>query len=170
MLYRFSFRRITVDPTSFPAGFTPSLIPLYSKPVLVGMPSLIFLRDTRDDPVNSTKGTYTTVDIGVASSAFGSQADFGRVLAQNASYYKFFRGWVIARSIRIGTESPYGGLDFIPLPERYFVGGSNSHRGFSINQAGPRDPGSGAPVGGNAMVVSNLELRFPPVALPWVER
>ena len=64
LLYRFSFRRITVDPTSFPAGFTPSLIPLYSQPVLVGMPSLIFLRDTRDDPVNSTKGTYTTVDIG----------------------------------------------------------------------------------------------------------
>jgi outer membrane protein assembly factor BamA len=146
LLYRFSFRRITVDPTSFPAGFTPSLIPLYSQPVLVGMPSLIFLRDTRDDPVNSTKGTYTTVDLGLASSAFASQADFGRVLAQNASYYKFFGGWVFARSIRIGTESPYGGLDLIPLPERYFVGGSNSHRGFSINQAGPRDPGSGFPV------------------------
>jgi outer membrane protein insertion porin family len=168
LLYRFSFRRITVDPTSFPAGFTPSLLDLYSQPVLVGMPSLIFLRDTRDDPVNSTKGTYTTVDLGLASSAFASQADFGRVLAQNASYYKFFRGWVIARSIRIGTESPYGSLNFIPLPERYFVGGSNSHRGFAINQAGPRDPGSGFPVGGNAMVVSNLELRFPPAPLPWV--
>jgi outer membrane protein insertion porin family len=168
LLYRFSFRRVTVDPTSFPAGFTPSQIPLYSEPVLVGMPSLIFLRDTRDDPVNSTKGTYTTVDLGLASSAFASQADFGRVLAQNASYHKFFRGWVFARSIRIGTESPYGRLNFIPLPERYFVGGSNSHRGFSINQAGPRDPGSGAPLGGNAMIVSNLELRFPPAPLPWV--
>jgi len=168
LLYRFSFRRIVVDPTSFPAGFTPSVIPLYSQPVLVGMPSLIFLRDTRDDPVNSTKGTYTTVDLGLASSVFASQADFGRVLAQNASYYKFFRGFVFARSIRIGTESPYGSLNFIPLPERYFVGGSNSHRGFSINQAGPRDPGSGAPLGGNAMVVSNLELRFPPAPLPWV--
>ncbi|MGC2211057.1 MAG: POTRA domain-containing protein [Candidatus Korobacteraceae bacterium] len=170
LLYRFSFRRITVDPSSFPAGFTPSLIPLYSKPVLVGMPSLIFLRDTRDDPVNSTKGTYTTVDLGLASSAFASQANFGRVLAQNASYHKFFRGWVFARSIRIGTESPYGNgtVDFIPLPERYFVGGSNSHRGFAINQAGPRDPGSGFPVGGNAMVVSNLEFRSPPAPLPWV--
>jgi outer membrane protein assembly complex protein YaeT len=168
LLYRFSFRRVTVDPTSFPAGFTPSLIPLYSEPVLVGMPSLIFLRDTRDDPVNSTKGTYTTVELGVASSVFASQADFGRVLAQNASYHKFFHGMVFARSIKIGTESPYGSLNFIPLPERYFVGGSNSHRGFAMNQAGPRDPGSGAPLGGNAMIVSNLELRFPPAPVPWV--
>jgi outer membrane protein assembly factor BamA len=170
LLYRFSYRRIVVDPTSFPAGFTPSLIPLYSQPTLVGMPSLIYLRDTRDDPVNSTKGTYNTFDVGIASSAIFSQANFGRVLAQNATYHKFFRGWVFARSLRIGIESPYGGgsLNFIPLPERYFVGGSNSHRGFAINQAGTRDPDSGAPLGGNAMIVNNLELRFPPMTLPLV--
>jgi outer membrane protein insertion porin family len=167
-LYRFSYRRILVDPSSFPSGFTPALIPLYSQPVRVGMPSLTFLRDKRDDPVNSTKGNYTTFDIGVASSYFGSQADFGRVLAQNATYHKFFRGWVFARSLRIGVETPYGTLGFIPLPERYFVGGSNSHRGFAINQAGPRDPDSGAPLGGNAMIVNNLELRFPPAHLPLV--
>jgi outer membrane protein insertion porin family len=170
LLYRFSYRYIVVDPTSFPAGFAPFSIKQFSQPVLVGMPSLIYLRDTRDDPVNSTKGTYNTFDVGVASSAIFSQANFGRVLAQNATYHKFFRGWVFARSLRIGVEAPYGGgsLNFIPLPERYFVGGSNSHRGFAINQAGPRDPGSGAPLGGNAMIVNNMELRFPPAPLPWV--
>jgi outer membrane protein assembly complex protein YaeT len=169
LLYRFSYRRIVVDPTSFPAGFTPDLIPLYSQPVRVGMPSLTYLRDKRDDPVNSTKGNYTTFDIGVASSYFGSQADFGRVLAQNATYHKLFRGWVFARSLRIGAEAPYGSLGFIPLPERYFVGGSTSHRGFAINQAGPRDPDSGAPLGGNAMIVNNLELRLPPTHLPLLQ-
>ena len=168
LLYRFSYRRVVVDPSSFPAGFTPSLIPLYSEPVRVGIPSFTFLRDRRDDPVNSTRGSYNTVDVGIASSVFGSQADFDRVLAQNATYHKFFRGWVFARSLRIGVESPYGRLGFIPLPERYFVGGSNSHRGFAINQAGPRDPDSGAPLGGNAMIVNNFELRFPPAQLPLV--
>jgi outer membrane protein assembly factor BamA len=74
----------------------------------------------------------------------------------------------VARSLRIGVESPYGSLGFIPLPERYFVGGSNSHRGFAINQAGPRDPYSGAPLGGSAMIVNNIELRLPPVPLPFV--
>ncbi len=167
-LYRFSYSRIKVDPNSFPSGFSPDLIPIYSQPVRVGMPSATYLRDTRDDPVNSTRGTYNTFDAGVASNYFGSQADFGRVLAQNATYYRFFGHWVFARSLRVGVEMPYGKLGYVPLPEEYFVGGSNSHRGFAINQAGPRDPYSGAPLGGDAMVVNNLELRLPPVPLPYV--
>lgn len=167
-LYRFAYRRIKVDPTSFPPGFSPDLVPIYSQPVRVGMPSLTYLRDTRDDPVNSTKGTYNTFDLGVASGYFGSEANFGRLLAQNATYYKFRKNWVFARSLRMGVETPYGSLGYVPLPERYFVGGSNSHRGFAINQAGPRDPYSGAPLGGDAMIVNNLELRLPPVPLPLV--
>lgn len=169
LLYRFAYRRIQVDPSSFPAGFSPDLVSIYSEPIRVGMPSVTYLRDTRDDPVNSTKGTYNTFDIGVASGAFGSQADFGRVLAQNATYYKFRRTWVFARSTRIGVESPYGSLGYVPLPEHFFVGGSNSHRGFAINQAGPRDPDSGYPLGGDAMFVNNLELRLPPAPLPYLE-
>ena len=56
----------------------------------------------------------------------------------------------------------------IPLPEQFFAGGGNSHRGFGLNQAGPRDPSSGFPVGGTALFVNNLELRFPPVSLPYL--
>ena len=60
------------------------------------------------------------------------------------------------------------GLDFganpdprIPLPERFYAGGANSHRGFPISQAGPRDPTTGFAVGGGALMVNSLELRFP---------
>jgi outer membrane protein insertion porin family len=80
---------------------------------------------------------------------------------------------VFARDTRLGIESPFGGLirqrlpdgtvaftHQIPLPERFFMGGSESHRGFSINQAGPRDPVTGYPVGGNALFLNSLELRF----------
>jgi outer membrane translocation and assembly module TamA len=56
----------------------------------------------------------------------------------------------------------------IPLPELFFGGGGNSHRGFGLNQAGPRDPDSGFPVGGAALFVNNLELRLPPVSLPYL--
>jgi outer membrane protein assembly factor BamA len=48
----------------------------------------------------------------------------------------------------------------IPLPERFFLGGSESHRGFSINQAGPRDPITGFPLGGEALFFNSLELRL----------
>jgi len=56
----------------------------------------------------------------------------------------------------------------VPLPERLYAGGATSHRGFGINDAGPRDLTSGYPVGGSAVVVNTLELRLPPPTLPLV--
>src|SRR5262249_7775460 len=111
----------------------------------------------------------------MASSIFGSEANFARLVVTNSSYHVLKksgeRRWVLARSTRIGIEQPYGGLpeSFVPLPERFFAGGSNSHRGFAINQAGPRDLETGSPIGGNAIFINNLELRTPPIALPIVE-
>jgi outer membrane protein insertion porin family len=170
MLYRYSYRRVKVDPNSFPTGFTPDNIPLFSKPVRVGIPSVTFIRDRRDDPIDATKGSYTTADLGVASGIFGSEADFGRVLLQNSTYYRFKKKYVLARNTRIGVESPYSNSQIVPLPERFFEGGGNSLRGFAINQAGPRDPQTGTPVGGNAMFVNNIELRLPPMTLPIVQQ
>ena len=47
------------------------------------------------------------------------------------------------------------------MPERFFSGGSFSHRGFPNNQAGPRDDITGFPLGGNALLMNSFELRFP---------
>jgi outer membrane protein insertion porin family len=61
----------------------------------------------------------------------------------------------------------------VPLPERFFGGGADSLRAFGFNQAGPRDTGAaiepggptsqptGFPLGGNALLFNNVELRFP---------
>jgi len=55
----------------------------------------------------------------------------------------------------------------IPLPERFFAGGGTTLRSFALNQAGPRDPVTGFPVGGQALLVFNQELRFP-MRLPFI--
>src|SRR6185437_10748432 len=60
-------------------------------------------------------------------------------------------------------------LQPIPLPERLLMGGGNSHRGFGLNQAGPRDPQTGFPLGGSALVLNSFELRLPPVSLPYLQ-
>jgi outer membrane translocation and assembly module TamA len=127
------------------------------------------------------------VDAGVAASYFGSEADFSRLLVQYSTYHPFgkrksTREFVFARSTRVGVENPFaktiitqpgesapGGLTVIPLPERFFMGGGNSHRGFGLNQAGPRDPLTGFPTGGAALFLNNFELRFPPPTLPLVQ-
>ena len=49
----------------------------------------------------------------------------------------------------------------MPLPERFYGGGSSSHRGFPDNQAGPRDLKTGFALGGNALLFHSTELRFP---------
>jgi outer membrane protein assembly factor BamA len=91
--------------------------------------------------------------------------------ASNASYYSFGHSrFVLARNTRYGQERVYGRAadEAIPLPERLYAGGGNSHRGFGINDAGPRDPQSGFPIGGAAVFVNSTELRMPPPLLPYV--
>jgi outer membrane protein insertion porin family len=165
LLYRLIYRRVSTDNLAIDHN----LIPLFSQPVRVGMPDFSYIRDTRDNPIESLKGTFSTFDLGVASGIFGSQANFSRLVVQNSSYYQFHkRRWVFARSTRIGVEEPFGATDFAPLPERFFAGGSTSHRGFGINQAGPRDLTTGFPLGGEALFLNNLELRTPPLPFPYV--
>lgn len=165
LLYRFTYRRVRASNLVV----DPSVIPLFSRPVRVGMPSLTYIRDRRDDPIETHNGNFNTLDTGVASGLFGSEAAFGRLLAQNSTYHPFHaKRWVFARSLRLGLAEPFGSTDVLPLPERFFAGGGNSLRGFAINQAGPRDLQTGQPLGGNAMIISNLELRTPTIALPFV--
>ena len=181
--YGLSFQRVSIDPNSL--VIDPTLIALYSSPVFIAMPTLTMVRDKRDDAINPSKGSYNALNGGLATSALGSQTNFGRVLIDNSTYYTFKKHWVFARRTQIGIEKPYGKNDFldleklppgsipeeatqIPLPELFFAGGSNSLRGFSINQAGPRDTATGYAIGGQGLFVNNLELRTPPVLLPYV--
>jgi outer membrane protein assembly complex protein YaeT len=186
MDYRFTYRRVKASDIAI----STDLIPILSLPVRVGEPGFSYIRNTRDNDLETTKGTYNTVDAGVASSYFGSQADFSRILVQNSTYYAFGKNrpadkkFVLARSSRVGIEDLFGStilpepgeacpstgsLSCMPLAERFFSGGGNSHRGFGLNQAGPRDPFTGFPLGGSALFLNNLELRFPPATLPFVQ-
>jgi outer membrane protein insertion porin family len=192
LTYRMDFR--LVKAYHFAQDFSPGEITVLSLPARVSGPGITYIRDKRDNPLESTKGSYLTFDGFASSKYFGSEADFGRVLGQYSTYYAFggkgklAHQWVFARSTTIGLEQPVNGtrvlppgscplnaageptctdITTIPLPEQFFTGGGNSHRGFGLNQAGPRDPSSGFPVGGTALFVNNLELRFPQIGLPY---
>ncbi len=111
------------------------------------------------------KGYYNTIDLGLAEHSFGSERDFLRFLGRNATYYHLGKRLVLARSTEFGVMQAfhYNGdpLDAIPLAERFFGGGSTSNRGFPEDQAGPRDPETGFPIGGTALLFNQTELRFP---------
>ena len=181
--YRFSYRRVQASNIQV----SDNLVPLLSKPTRVGEPNFLFVRNRRDNDLETKHGSYTTFEGGVAASYFGSEADFSRALVKNSTYYPLFRNhrtgtsWVFARSTSVGLENPFGntillgpsdqlptGRTLIPLPERFYMGGGSSHRGFGLNQAGPRDPFTGFPVGGSALFLNNLELRFPAITIPYL--
>ena len=156
--YRFIYRKVNILGTPL---VSPDLIPLLSQPVRVGSLSMSLIQDKRDDPIDSHHGTYTSIDLALASSILGSQTGFGRVVARNSSYYQLTKDLVLARTTDFGIIERYAGLSIIPLAERFFGGGAFSNRAFPDFQAGPRDPTTGFPVGGNALFVNTVELRFP---------
>jgi outer membrane protein insertion porin family len=192
LIYDFQFRRVAVDPNSLEV--TPNLIPQLSQPVTVGGPGITYFHDTRDpSPLDAGKGQYFSIQEFFANSKFGSDTDFNRVDISQSTYYTFGKKkYVFARNLRVGFENTFGNAvngttsaigvtncagalqntnatcNPIPLPERLYAGGGTSHRGFGINDAGPRDLTTGYPVGGSGVVVNTFELRLPPPTLPLV--
>lgn len=156
--YRFTYRKVNILGTPL---VSPELIPLLSQPVRVGFLSTSFIQDKRDDPIDSHRGSYTSIDLALASSVFGSQTGFGRVVVRNSSYYQLTKNLVLARTTQFGLIERYAGLPEIPLAERFFGGGAFSNRAFPDFQAGPRDLTTGFPIGGNALLTNTIELRFP---------
>jgi outer membrane protein assembly factor BamA len=186
-IYNFEFRRVAVNPATLEVSA--NLIPQLSQPVRVGGPGITWFHDKREPtPLDATKGSYTSVQEFFASSKFGSQSSFIRSDVTNSTYWSFGKHkYTLARNTRFGFENKFGpnpnttsvscvgGLletnascNAVPLPERLYAGGATSHRGFGINDAGPRDLQTGYPVGGNAVIVNTVELRLPPPVLPFV--
>lgn len=172
LLYRYAFRKVLVNKLKI----TPQEVPLFNQPTLVSEFGAGWFRDRRrDNPANATRGNFTSADASLADTSIGSSASFLRFFVQNSSYHPVKRRFNFARAVRFGVLVPYRdtvSLSFpapvtpplptvIPLPERFFAGGGTSLRGFALNQAGPRDSVTGFPVGGQAQLILNQEIRFP---------
>src|SRR5581483_6340884 len=67
MNYRFNYRLVKATDIQV----SQDLIPLLSLPVRVGEPGFSYIRNRRDNDLQTTRGTYNTVDAGVAASYFG---------------------------------------------------------------------------------------------------
>ncbi len=168
LIYDYSFRRVKVNESSLQVG--PTEIAALSAAVRVAGPAVTWIRDTRDSPIDSHRGTSSSFQEFNSNAPSGAEAHFNRLDLSNSSYYGFNKNrLVIARNTRYGQERAFGppeGL-LIPLPERLYAGGAISHRGFPINAAGPRDPETGFPIGGAGALINSTEMRLPPPMLPF---
>ena len=147
----------------------------------------------RYNQVDATRGGFLSVDYAVALRQLGGNISFNRFQTTYRHYYKanWLRETVFAGNMTLGLANVFNPRDrdengvineidlTLPISERFFSGGSTTLRGFSFEEAGPREvvipegefrdsnknvvflnPFT-VPVGGNALAVLNLEARVP---------
>jgi outer membrane protein insertion porin family len=147
----------------------------------------------RYNQIDATRGSFLSVDYALALRQLGGNISLNRFQATYRQYYKVsaLRDTTFAGNLTLGLANLFNPIDrdgngtideidrTLPISERFFSGGSTTLRGFSFEEAGPRQVviPQGAfrdqkknivflnpftvPVGGNALAVVNLEARIP---------
>lgn len=156
--------------------------------IRLGLFSAGLTRDSRDSALNPTRGQLLSFEHSVAARPFGGNEAFNKSFA-NYQHYRtlpettpLLRNTVLAFAARIGLAAPFGVRGtgpggeitdadrLLPISQRFFSGGATTLRGFKFEQAGPQgilEPRNAdelptlVPLGGDALVVFNFELRYP---------
>jgi outer membrane protein assembly complex protein YaeT len=121
--------------------------------------SLQAVRDTRDDPLDARRGAFFSSSLTYSPEALKSELTYLSWFGQASFYQSFGERLVFASNFRLGLATAF---DQVMVPaRRFYAGGSYSLRGFKQDMVGPYDPYLDAPEGGEAVFISNQELRFP---------
>ena len=127
LLYRYAYRAVAVNQATL--KITPELIPLLSQPVRLGLLSGNLIQDRRDDPLDPHKGIYNTLERGCRRAHLRFAARLrARAGAQLHLPSAGQARWCWRASTEIGDIDAFHysgtGEDAVPLPERFFGGGS----------------------------------------------
>lgn len=126
--------------------------------------------DTRDDRLFPKRGMFHSLSVEVADPIIASETTFVRATGFMRFYRPIWGPIIFRTNLEAGyvySRSSQG----VPIYERYFVGGINTIRGFSLFSLGPRvnllqslDPSSFLTpfnIGGNLQLILNMEIEFP---------
>jgi outer membrane protein insertion porin family len=120
------------------------------------------IRDSRDNLFNSTKGSYIELTNELAGLIYNGNNSFARTIVRVKKFVPCKSYFTLGTSVELGLmTTKKGGLNDIPLNERFYTGGPNSLRGFKYQMIGPLDQNR-IPVGGRLKLVINaFEIRKP---------
>lgn len=116
--------------------------------------------DYRDNVLDPSRGSLHTISVDLAGPYVGSEVSFVRSRLETAWYLDWLAPVVIAVGGRLGLAAPLSDTPALPIEDRFYAGGALTVRGYPQDKIGPLDS-SGNPTGGNALVIFNLESRFP---------
>jgi translocation and assembly module TamA len=131
------------------------------RPELVGAYQQALIVDLRDNPIEPRLGAYGEFRVAEGTRFAGGQFEYTQIVPE-------LRGYVPIGSVVLAAKLR-GGTFFgdVPVTERFFEGGSSSHRGFGERQLSPSVSGDvmgttrNVPYGGSTMFETGLEARIP---------
>ncbi|MBI5209504.1 MAG: outer membrane protein assembly factor BamA [Elusimicrobia bacterium] len=118
-----------------------------------------FARETRDNYWDPARGSRHALSLNMTGGPFGGDVHLFNPTLYNASHYRLFsiEEWPFVLSFynRLTYVTQFGPTKYVPIDERFFIGGQDSLRGYSP------DGEAGAPQGGRVREVFNIEFGFP---------
>jgi outer membrane protein insertion porin family len=126
---------------------------------MISAVQLNLVRDTRDSVYNPRSGGVIDNTVEVAGGVFGGDRDFIKYTGELDWYFTHFENFTFETRLRAGLAEKYDDTVYVPIYEKFYAGGANTIRGYKERHVGPKR--GGEPVGGDSMLIGNLEYTFP---------
>jgi len=151
LLFSYSYEEIEIfdiAATAAAAGVVPS------RNVTSSLSSQI-IYDSRDNIFDATTGSRHTLSVQYAGGIMGGDVNFVKTIASTGWYLPTFWKFVLTGNLRVGALSAFAPSADAPIYEKFYVGGADTVRGYRYRgEIGPTE-------GGRAMLVANVEYKFP---------
>jgi len=121
-------------------------------------------RNTTDRAIDPSRGGIQSASLEYAGGPLGGDSQFVKYFLNAKRFTPVTATTVFSWNLLWGHVIPAGGVEEVPLFERFFLGGPYSIRGFKSRSLSPVDPVTGELIGGNKELIANFEYLFPLVA------
>ena len=128
-------------------------------------------RDTRDNVFDPSTGTYNVLSVELAGGYLGGDDAFVKPVLDSRAFFAtpvlfgqtWMRDFVLGLHGRVGWAVPYDdgmGSSQVPTSERFFMGGTDTVRGYDERSLGASDIG-----GGTYEFLTNVEYSYKPAPM-----
>ncbi len=120
-------------------------------------------QDTRDNVFIPSRGYILAGNLEIAGGPLLGDKDFIKWTNRASKYFSLINSSVLELRMNSGLINAYSNSSKVPIYERFYAGGAYTIRGYHERIIGPYDPASKDPIGGEAMLIGNIEYLYPVV-------
>ena len=150
--YRLDFYRLD----NFSPTAPPSIL-RYAGNNWASVVSLGVERNTTNSANNPTSGTKASINVEYGGSFLGGDDNFVKPVADWGFYFGLIENHILHARATVGAVFRNTNSKPVPAFERFYPGGMNSIRGYSIDDLSPRHPRTGESIGANRLGFGSLE-------------